>query len=501
MDSTDTLPPRRSSSIVLLDDNSDDVLLRIMEYLGPRHATIGLGSTCRRLRRLSRDDTIWISFSGMRCFLPPPIASTVVPPMPSGEKVVDEPRYHHHRGCGGDGDECEDIVEGVGPHGAALAFRHIMSEMGPSSSSLYEAYVRVHTMMKLRNLRVGADVVVVVGGRVGGGRGIRINARSDDDRDEDVVVERSTINLIAPACSQTWPGRLSDDRRGIANDDDIHAMDDDDDGDDGDDNVNARVGARYVIACHNPAEAWCDDPRCNVARCGGSRGCLRRYRFSPSPPPPNSIVGGEFLHSITGWRSDGEYESSPPSSFVKCSWCGVSFCNEHGGGGDGSDDYFERRRSRRGGGDGNDGGGSVGICGMRSWYECDECNLSSCPDCMSQVFPSCPPNAGKCRIVTAGRACRRSVCASCVWHVGRKGQRPNDDGTTSTMTENVPGGDYARLRRESSSYDVVTIRGIDAHIGGEWEEHETCCSRCLRHVEFRWRELARVQESFRGFMP
>jgi hypothetical protein len=468
---------------MLLYNNNDDILLRVMEYLGPHHACIGLGSTCRNLRRLSKDDSLWRAFWVSRCclhLLPPSSSRQHLPgrkeekdknknKMKEKEKDTEKEKSRYY--CGGDNDD--DDIEEVGPHGTALVFRRVMREMDrsggdvvatPSPSPLYEAYVRVHTMMKLHNLRVEA---IVVGG---GGSSGRIIPKSDDDI---AAVERLT-NLIAPACTQTWPGRLSD-RRVMVDDSGIIAAGDNNNND----NNNGRVGA-YVITCLNPAEAWCDDPKCDVARCGGSRGCLRRYRFSPIPP----IISSEFLFGTGG--SDRECES--PLSFVKCSWCCVSFCNEHGGGG-GSDDYFERRRRHPGGGGG-------GICGMRSWYECDECNLSSCPDCVSQVFPLYPPDEGGCRVVTAGRACRRSVCAMCVWRVGRKKQ-PNG---MTTMTEHVPGGDYGHLRRESSSYDVVTTRGIESH-REEWEEYETCCSRCLRHVEFRWRELTRVHESFSGFMP
>ena len=59
-------------------------------------------------------------------------------------------------------------------------------------SSLHEAYVRIHTMMKLVNLRVGD----AVGKRWG-------------EIDAVVAVGRSSSDLIPPPCTQTWPGRLS----------------------------------------------------------------------------------------------------------------------------------------------------------------------------------------------------------------------------------------------------------------------------------------------------
>ena len=443
-------PPRAAAAAaasILFGNN--DVLVRVMEFLGPRHAIVGFGSTCRYLRRLSRDDSLWRAFWMARCLLLPP---------------------------GDDGDDdCDD--DRVCPHGAALVFRRAMmretnSNIGddvivvpplpppPDSAappSLYESYVRIHTTMKLTNLRV-ADV-----------GGTRLAKRGGDG--DAAAVGRSS-DLIPPPCTQTWPGRLS---APTALPSSVFA------------------GGAAVVTCLNPAEAWCDDPTCDEARCG-PRGCLRCYRFTPF-----------FASSSVGIGETTRAHDTPPS-FVRCSWCSVSFCDEHGGGrGEGRcglpDRYFERR-GRRGRGRERGGGGGGG----RLWYECDECNLSSCPDCVSQVFPH-PPDAGGCGVVTAGRACRRKVCGGCAWRVGRAKRS-----IAEMAAENVPDGDYyGRQRRastpSSSSSDIVTARGVRSLRGEggreavEWEEYETCCSKCLRHVEFRWRELAQVQESFLGFMP
>ena len=62
-------PPPRSSASVF---GNDDVLVRVMEFLGPRHARVGIGSTCRYLRRLSGDDSLWVAFWEDRCLLPRP---------------------------------------------------------------------------------------------------------------------------------------------------------------------------------------------------------------------------------------------------------------------------------------------------------------------------------------------------------------------------------------------------------------------------------------------
>ena len=87
-------------------------------------------------------------------------------------------------------------------------------------------------------------------------------------------------------------------------------------------------------------------------------------------------------------------------------------------------------------------------------------------------------------------------------------------GEGETTDRGDRGGERTRRRLRSAEARVAVFvgrrhgeRGGIAPLGGggggwvEWEECETCCSKCLRHVEFRWRELAQVQESFLGFMP
>eukprot|EP00584_Thalassiosira_punctigera_P003712 CAMPEP_0172537828 /NCGR_PEP_ID=MMETSP1067-20121228/9365_1 /TAXON_ID=265564 ORGANISM="Thalassiosira punctigera, Strain Tpunct2005C2" /NCGR_SAMPLE_ID=MMETSP1067 /ASSEMBLY_ACC=CAM_ASM_000444 /LENGTH=98 /DNA_ID=CAMNT_0013323211 /DNA_START=24 /DNA_END=320 /DNA_ORIENTATION=+ len=95
-----------------------------------------------------------------------------------------------------------------------------------------------------------------------------------------------------------------------------------------------------------------------------------------------------------------------------------------------------------------------------------------------------------CKVVTAGKTCLKKVCTKCIWYVGRKKQN---------LARNIPGGDY----NQSSASDITIVKGSETtgSEGQEWEEVETSCSKCLRHVEFRWKELAHVQDAFGGFMP
>ncbi|KAL9186405.1 hypothetical protein ACHAXT_005643 [Thalassiosira profunda] len=381
----------------------DDVLLRVMEYLGPKHSCIGIGVTCRELHRLSRDDALWRAFWRTRCLFPSSDGSSEV---------------------GGD-----EICNTEEVHGAAWVFRHALREMGlqnnnmhkkgaapPQSdaihshqseageTSLYAAYVQKHTAMKLTNLRVEP-------------KGRLLN-------DEDL----GQSYLRTPLCTQTWPGQLS-----LVVDEAIG---------------NAGHNRRRVT-CLNPAEVWCDDPSCDRARCG-PRGCLRSYRFVPR----------DYSLSASGLArecSDRDYELF--ATFVKCSWCSVSYCNEHA----------EAIATR--------------------WISCDECGLNSCPDCFSQVFAT-PPSNYRCSVETAGKVCRRKLCWGCTWHVGRRKQH---------FARNIPGGDdYSR----GNTSTIVTVKGTEvSDSNAQWEEVETCCSKCLRHVEFRWRELAHLQESFGGFVP
>ncbi|KAL7545579.1 hypothetical protein ACHAWF_009150, partial [Thalassiosira exigua] len=360
------LPPSPPTLRLTLADANDDVLLRTFAFLGPRRVASGPGATCRRLRDLARRDALWRAFWAGRCMFPDPA-------------------------CGG-GEEGGD--RGPPPHGAALAFRLGLAEMGlegrmrgmtsgvdgdgvggdddgdgPGDAALHRAYVQRHVAMRRTNLRPS-----------------RAEAEEGD------------YDLRARLCTQTWPGRLS------------LALDRD--GRDGHVGGRAAVGRR-VVTCLNPAEAWCDAPGCPKARCG-PRGCLRCYRFLPREYGPGANPS----------RMARECSARDYVSFVRCSWCTVSFCSEHVEG------YYKR---------------TTPSPGCRSWYECDECQRSSCPDCVGQVFLR-PPGADGCAVVTAGKRCGRRVCAECVWRVGRR--KP-------TSVGNVPGGDY----KGGMGYDVITVRG------------------------------------------
>eukprot|EP00579_Thalassiosira_antarctica_P024958 CAMPEP_0202014728 /NCGR_PEP_ID=MMETSP0905-20130828/29965_1 /ASSEMBLY_ACC=CAM_ASM_000554 /TAXON_ID=420261 /ORGANISM="Thalassiosira antarctica, Strain CCMP982" /LENGTH=393 /DNA_ID=CAMNT_0048574709 /DNA_START=96 /DNA_END=1274 /DNA_ORIENTATION=+ len=386
--------------------SNNDVLLRTMEFLGPRHTCIGIGATCQDLRQLSQCNSLWRVFWETRCLFP-----------------EQEERNPSDESCG------------ATVHKAASVFRHAIHEMDltdkihascmknksanrpiseedqseaeEESTVLYSAYIQKHSMMKLTNLRVEPFA-----------------PRQLKNNNE---IEQSS-NLESPLCSQTWPGQASlvDNPNNMRN---------------------------RVVTCQKSADGWCDHPTCKQARCG-PKGCLRAYRFL-LPDYSLSASGG-----LVRECSERNYDYI---TFVKCSWCSVSFCNEH------VDRYYKQTKDRPTG---------------RSWYNCDECQLSSCPDCVSQVFPS-PPDMNGCRVVTAGRPCRRNVCTKCIWYVGKEKQR---------TTVGIPGGDYAQSGEES---EIITVKGAEATAGRdgqEWEEVETACSKCLRHVEFRWKELEQVQD-------
>mmetsp|Transcript_11163 Transcript_11163/g.27440 ORF Transcript_11163/g.27440 Transcript_11163/m.27440 type:complete len:394 (+) Transcript_11163:61-1242(+) len=384
--------------------DNHDVVLRLMELLGPCHVCTGIGATCRDIRQLSKSDSIWRIFWRARCL-----------------SKNDGDIYPINRS--------DDDFE---VHKAAFIFRHAIHVMNLTDkvcaaanmqtkkneetfsesndgSALYFAYIQTHSMMNMTNLRVEPF-------------GHRLEYR-----------QLEQFNLRSPLCTQTWPGQLS-----------LVA----------DENVEGNTTMRNRVICHNSAEAWCDAPTCDLARCG-PQGCRRSYRFLPRDY--SLSVGGQIMANNREC-SDRNYDMI---SFVKCSWCSVSFCNEH----------------------------VLGHDGREMWYTCDECKLSSCPDCVSQVFLS-PPDMEGCKVITGGKLCRRSICTKCIWYVGKKKQ---------SSVGNIPGGNDA----QNGDADIITIKG-DALIhenGLEWEDVETSCSKCLRHVEFRWKELAQVQESFGGFMP
>jgi len=458
--------------------NNDDALFRIMEFLGPRHVCLGLGSTCHELRLLSQRDSLWKVFWEARCLFNSEPAS-------SG---------------GGDTDDENDNTDAIGPHGAAMVFRHAMHTMKltcttakPTTTtaamrkynedinvfaiksdddtiSLYRAYIQQHTAMKQSNLRVEIPASTTT---TNFGVAHQIPPQQPS-LDKHVTIEQA--KLVPRTCTQTWPGQLS-----LI---DAHAN--------VEDQNNNNPNNRGVVTCRNSAVVWCDHPRCHYARCG-EQGCLRSYRFALP-------VRWYYDHSVL--ESYGRIECSERSydnlSFVQCSWCRVSFCAEHAYSAEWV--LFTTRKGQRNDEDEREDNG--GRIRNPTWYKCDECNVSSCPDCISQVFLTSLPNMNGCRVVTAGKVCHRTVCPQCIWYVGRK-KLSNQ----SMLTGNVPGGDYSKIAKS----EICTVRGIDLRVSNsskeqtagnlEWDEYETCCSKCLRHVDFRWRELAQVRDSFHGFMP
>ena len=115
------------------------------------------------------------------------------------------------------------------------------------------------------------------------------------------IVGRS--NLITPPCKQTWPGRLIHGGREHADEVGIGVGRGGRDG--------SGLQRSTLITCLNPSKAWCDDPRCDKARCG-MEGCLRYYRFSPADYYFELLVQkqhlldvlGAMCHSVicTGWE-------------------------------------------------------------------------------------------------------------------------------------------------------------------------------------------------------
>ena len=166
-------------------DNSD-VVIRLMEYLGPRHV-LSLGSTCRTLHRLSQSNCLWKIFWMRRC---------------AYTKSINKSEYDRY-------------TADNNSHGAANVFRHAIYEMNlveklklfssmsilqdrnsaqqpydqDDDTTLYLAYVQQHTSMKLTNLRVGPF------------RQHQLTATKP--------LGQQAVKLGSPVCTQTWPGQLS----------------------------------------------------------------------------------------------------------------------------------------------------------------------------------------------------------------------------------------------------------------------------------------------------
>jgi hypothetical protein len=215
-------------------------------------------------------------------------------------------------------------------------------------------------------------------------------------------------------CNQSWP-------RSLCNRDDINRFDND--------------YTSHTVTCLNPAEVFCDHPSCDEARCG-KQGCLRCYRFLPRDYTLSANG------TIIGRPSERSYDMI---TFIKCSWCYVSYCSNH----------IES--------------GSLG----QDWYQCEVCQKSSCPDCVSQVYNHIPDPMG-CQVVSNGRICGRKMCKDCTWCVGIVYDGAVIAEKESMMTSN-----------EKESMSNV----------------EKCCQACQLQVLERMQEMQKMQNSFMGFMP
>ena len=478
----------------IMDDLQDDIILRIFEILGPRHAILTIGSANHKLRQLCQCDSLWRIFWLRRCCLfrhDSTLESTL---------------------------ELDDLMNSSKAnrngtvHRAALVFRHAIHSMNlrskflqqqqrqssPSgaegggktrtaataadnyrsasssstalSSSLYEAYLQTHTLMKRTNLRPVA---------------IKITSTAAATTTADSRKESYSYQLRQQLCTQTWPGQLSllnhDRHRNLPNNDNSNYANND--------------NAATLVTCLNSANSWCDYPKCQKARCGIEGNCLRCYRFMmPSLP---SITNNDYFDGVL-------------LSFVKCDWCSVSFCNEHVAAvGDVA------------------GSATTSSSQSSSWCKCDECNLSSCPTCVSQVFGTTSQKTPQvvCNVVTAGKKCDRVICLECIWFVGKEEgggggglqhqqhqqqqidyDSDDDDDHCNNSSAYAPKGINTPSPHQQQEQVIVSIRARDGGNNArrriqQLKEKEMCCSKCLRHVEFRWRELSVVLDMFDGFVP
>jgi hypothetical protein len=452
---------------------NQDTLNRILEFVGPRHTILSIGSINKTLRQLSQHDSLWKFFWLDRCCL-----TNYDDESCSGsgshwkidnlDELLCQSSDSHHSNNDGGGNNTRAVRR---VHRAALTFRHAIHSLDLQSkflvshydnyestdnnnddddtlksTSLYEGYIQTHTMMKT-NLRCPARTKI-----------------QDNS---------SPLQLCQQSCTETWPGQLV--RVGTDND------------------GIPRVRMTEVT-CLNSAEVWCDHPSCKHARCGPNGLCLRKYRFCPS--------------------------SSDYLSFVKCDWCSVSFCNEHI-----VDNNIlspsNNPRRRIPSSELHSIYDKLNKSNQGGWYKCDECELSSCLQCTSQVFSSTMmyyPPIQICNVMTAGKKCGRRVCSNCVWFVGK--ECTSSSSSQQEQESVIPGGkvisDYNVVSIKAGGDDVNNDEKRSSGSGGSSSsnssisnrerihqliEKEMCCSKCLRHVEFRWRELSVVIDMFDGFVP
>ena len=414
--------------------NNDDILHRIMLLLGPRQVCLGIGATCHRLRDIAKDDMVrgmsnlsmhlslytinhtiisvcaliflmlifhvlfqniiklWKEFSQRRCMIDVPDDSGTNSVAHAASAKIDDFEE----------EEC---------HEAAKMFKKSYYDM---------LNVADGTTYSSSNLTIGTSVshenlysfytAYVHAHRLVKTTNLRLDKQNDSRQ---------------KFCTQTWP-------RSLCNRDDINRFNND--------------YASHTVTCLNPAEVWCDYPSCEEARCG-RKGCLRCYRFLPR----DYTLSANGM--IVGRQSERSYDLV---SFVKCSWCSVSFCNKHV-----VSNFQTFRDSDK----------------EQNWYHCDVCEVSSCPDCVSQVFLRTPDMRG-CPTITSGRVCGRKTCKDCVWYV-------------------------VKSKTAGRGSEVVAKQG--GAIGGiekvDWTSIEECCPTCVARVKKRMEEMQLLQESFMGFMP
>mmetsp|Transcript_18687 Transcript_18687/g.38811 ORF Transcript_18687/g.38811 Transcript_18687/m.38811 type:complete len:492 (+) Transcript_18687:59-1534(+) len=490
--------------------DTPDLLINIFQFLGPRHSIIGLGSSARHFREISQSDELWRFFWECRCLFPRGeencnntcIQDLILSSQQSREEklIHDAAKLFRHSIISMGLEDVflsqtsssafprRDVSHGFnkGNIGGDIKATEVDAtsshEEKSTSDTLYLAYVQVHQMMKRTNLRVGVNGDV------------------------------SDYDLRQLLCTQTWPGQLSllgnnriNHDLNRENDDDINInnIGRDRGGREMEENLNHNRNNNNLITCLNPAETWCDHPSCTQARCGTQGCCLRLYRFLPGygyAYGVGSVINGNVatgtrVAEVTARNVTTQTATAKNVSFIpKCNWCSVSFCSEH------IKPHFYQIKESHLDYPRDERPLQLRNSYRKRWFTCHECKKSSCPDCIGEIFPSIP-NPNGCKVVSAGKVCGRMVCGDCTWFVGREKRRKNtgNECNGDKVSCAIPGG---TIRTDPQNVRVERgINGLQALFITEWEDVEQCCSRCLRHVEFRRKELIAVENSFGGLIP
>ena len=301
------------ASCELMEMLTDDLTTGVMRAAGPRW-TCMLGATCKRLHALSTLDHLWAHFWALRAaFVPSFFVAAAHRPW-----IVSDGPEEAAAAAAGEGDEGAETAAA----GAAATGR---DEAGQEEDESTEAVATSSTPAASSTQAGGLQwrgMDMPKTGIAAAYAQVHAKLPSKPKMVEVTVFPGPTKRMEPVCCGAGWRGRMTPDDE-------------------------------WEI-CGADAQAWCDWPNCQEARCTAPDTLYR------TPVEPGSADWGSGSCRGSRGREDPESGYEVPEHpcldqrpFARCSWCAVQACPAH-----------------------------AAECG---WRRCDICELSSCPDCVAEV--------------------------------------------------------------------------------------------------------------------